>query len=66
MSRKKRVVIPTVGDLVICLDTGSIGLVMQRKREDEYLVSFPHGTYLVVREDFDVLKSGGREDDYTS
>jgi len=50
--------IPRKGDLVICLDTGSLGVILQDKREDVYTISFPHGTYSYDREDFDVLKSG--------
>jgi hypothetical protein len=46
------------GDLVICLDTGSVGVILERHDNSIYLVSFPHGTYLYEREDFDILKSG--------
>ena len=46
------------GDLVICLDTGSLGMILQYKKEGEWLVSFPHGNYILDSEDFDVLKSG--------
>ena len=45
------------GDLVICLDTGSIGVVL-KVREDNWLISFPHGNYLLNWGEFDVLKSG--------
>jgi len=46
------------GDLVICLDTGSVGIILERPTRNIYLVSFPHGTFPYEREDFDVLKSG--------
>jgi hypothetical protein len=46
-------------DLVICLDTGSVGIVLECQDRNIYLVSFPHGTFLYEREDFDILKSGG-------
>ena len=49
--------IPQKGDLVICLDTGSLGVVLQCKG-DAYMISFPHGAHTYDREDFDVLKSG--------
>jgi|ETN02SMinimDraft_4_1059925.scaffolds.fasta_scaffold432503_2 rRNA pseudouridine-1189 N-methylase Emg1 (Nep1/Mra1 family) len=50
--------IPQKGDLVICLDTGSLGIILQDKGVDVYIVSFPHGEYSYDLEDFDVLKSG--------
>jgi len=47
------------GDLVICLDTGSVGIVLEEYPDrNTYLVSFPHGSYRCEREDFDILKSG--------
>ncbi len=46
------------GDLVICLDTGSVGVVLELVSYNIYLVSFPHGAFQYEREDFDVLKSG--------
>lgn len=45
------------GDLVICLDTGSIGVVLEVIR-DAWVISFPYGTYQLDKEDFDILKSG--------
>ena len=45
------------GDLVICLDTGSIGVILE-ERTTEWVVSFPYGTFVLDSEDFDVLKSG--------
>ena len=45
------------GDLVICLDTGSIGVVIDLCDENEWMISFPHGNYPLASEDFDVLKS---------
>jgi hypothetical protein len=50
--------IPQKGDLVICLDTGSLGIILQDKGTDMYIVSFPHGEYCYDLEDFDVLRSG--------
>jgi len=52
---------PEKGDLVICLDTGSVGVVISLRTNGGYLISYPHGTYTFDREDFDILKSG-RED----
>ena len=49
---------PEKGDLVICLDTGSVGVVIASKTTGAYLISYPHGTFTFDREDFDVLKSG--------
>jgi hypothetical protein len=45
------------GDLVICLDTGSVGVVLE-ERSDYWIISFPFGTYSFSDEDFDILKSG--------
>ena len=50
--------IPYKGDLVICLDTGILGVVLQDKGKNVYMISFPHGVYPYAREDFDILKSG--------
>ena len=50
--------IPQKGDLVICLDTGSLGVILQDKGTDTYIISFPHGEHSYDIEDFDVLKSG--------
>ena len=49
---------PEKGDLVICLDTGSVGVVLAIKASGAYLISYPHGTFGFDREDFDILKSG--------
>ena len=46
------------GDIIICLDTGSIGVVLEVRAADEWLVCFPHGNYVLGLDDFDVLKSG--------
>ena len=50
--------IATKGDLVICLDTGSIGVVIAHRENEGWVVSFPHGNYVLDADDFDVLKSG--------
>ena len=50
---------PKQGDLVICLDTGSVGIILEKIGQVQWLVSFPHGTYPLDRDDFDILKSGG-------
>ncbi len=49
---------PEKGDLVICLDTGSVGVVMAIRTSGAYLISYPHGSFVFDREDFDILKSG--------
>ena len=54
--------VPQKGDLVICLDTGSVGVLMALRTNDRYLISYPHGTFAFDREDFDILKSG--KEDY--
>ncbi len=46
------------GDLVICLDTGSVGIVIEQQDRNTYMISFPYGTFPYDRDDFDVLKSG--------
>ena len=46
------------GDLVICLDTGSIGVVIEVRDNNGWLISFPHGNYILDVDDFDILKSG--------
>jgi hypothetical protein len=59
MSEKRKHRRAIRGDLVICLDTGSVGIVLEEYRDrNTYLVSFPHGAYRCEREDFDILKSG--------
>lgn len=55
---------PVKGDLVICLDTGSVGIVLAERDFENYLVSYPHGDFVVHRDDFDVLKSGRRGEDH--
>ncbi len=52
---------PEKGDLVICLDTGSVGVVLNIRVDGRYVISYPHGEFPIDREDFDILKSG-RED----
>lgn len=54
----KQTHIAVKGDLVICLDTGSVGIILERRAHNIYLVSFPHGVFPYEWEDFDVLKSG--------
>ena len=50
---------PEKGDLVVCLDTGNIGIILSIKDDDCYLISFPAGEWVVDREDFDVLRQSG-------
>lgn len=54
----RQVLIAEKGDLVICLDTGSVGIILECRTLNTYLVSFPHGSFEYEWEDFDVLKTG--------
>ena len=49
---------PEKGDLVVCLDTGNVGIILSIK-DNCYLISFPTGEWIVDREDFDVLRQSG-------
>ena len=57
-SLEKELIQAVSGDLVICLDTGSLGIILNKKNDGMYVVSFPHGEHSYHFEDFDILKSG--------
>lgn len=50
--------LPEIHDLVVCLETGEVGVVIGTVTENWYRVSFPSGVQVVEPEDIEVLQSG--------